>query len=108
MKKQRLIALMCAGIVTASSLTSCERVASQQKGFERDEYSPYCDKYIVIEQNDIYILHKGDMSLPGSSSDRVYIFDCGENYVSSADHSIYNEMPKEERYDQICEDCFGK
>lgn len=129
MKKQRLIALMCAGIITTSALTSCSSSTSEQLPNEKEtsnnipvnelylnDYIGVSDAYIILEQNDIDILHKGNMGIlfsdgyrsGGPSTVYNYSFNCGEQVVSNATNSISTKMPKEERYDKICEDCFGK
>ncbi|MBO5910524.1 MAG: hypothetical protein J6Q15_03345 [Clostridia bacterium] len=114
MKKQRLIALMCAGIITAT-LTGCSDANTETTNDNKDAFYLYSsayigadDVYIVLEQNDTDILHKGNIGALRNTNDYNYSFDCGETTVSNATHALYSEMPKDSHYDEICEDCFEK
>ena len=123
MKKQRLIALMCAGLITTASLTGCSSSNSKMTNNDKNARDLYSlayigvdDTYIVLEQNDVDVLHKGNMGVlftdgayaGGPTTDYNYSFDCGEVTISNATHALYEEMPDETQYDKICEDCFGK
>ena len=114
MKKQRLIALMCAGIITTSVLTGCSNSnKTDEKPYSVDKlsgsyFSGLSDKYIVLEQNDVDVLHKGNMGVLRKTTDYNYSFNCGQGTISNATHACFDEMPSEEHYDKICEDCFGK
>ena len=114
MKKQRLIALMCASIVTAASLAGCGNSdKTKEKPYSVDDlYSKHYvgieDVYIVLEQNDVDVLHKGNMGVLKYTTDYNYSFNCGQGTVSNATHACFSEMPSEYHYDKICEDCFRK
>lgn len=95
---------MIAGIVTTSTLTSCgdQSFADSRIGGNDNE-----DCYIIIKQNDSHILHKGDYFLDVDGSAHGFKFNCGEDFVSNAEHFVSPQTPKEDRYDIKCEDCFS-
>ena len=114
MKKQRLIALMCAAII-ATALTGCSDTSTEITNDKKDSFDLYSsgyvgadDVYIVLEQNDIDILHKGSIGALRYTTSYNYSFDCGETTASNATHALYVEMPKDSHYDEICEECFKK
>lgn len=112
-KKRRLISLMLAGVMATSvgAMAGCD-------GDElySDNYGGVENAYIVLEQNGIDILHKGDMGVlyvdggadGGPTTDYNYKLDCGEETITNTKHQIFAKEPKVERYDKKCEDCFGK
>ena len=104
MLKKRLIALMVAGVVTTATLTGCAR-ESVDEMFVGDPHVN--DGYIIIEQNDKDVLHKGKYFRSNDGSSHGYQFDCGEDFYSNAEASAYFKHPKADRYDEKCEDCFG-
>ena len=61
--------------------------------------------YIIIEQNDTDILHKGDFYKSVDGTMNGFELRCGEGFFSNADCSVYEEEPKENRYDEVCEEC---
>ncbi len=105
--KKRIISLMLAGITTLT-LASCSDT-NLQDSF----YDGVTDKFIVIEQNDTDVLHKGSMGVMSgrtgktSTTDYNYEFDCGEKTISNSEHQIFDNEPIAERYDVKCEGCFG-
>lgn len=111
MKKQRLIALMCAGIIISASLASC----SNSSDFTNDETANN-EEYIIMNEDGVNILHKGDHSwapsinINGKSIIRHYYdSDCGKSYMFKFPrYAVYEEVPDENAYDEICDDCFGK
>ena len=131
--KKRLIVLMLAGLVATTTLAGCGDVeepveeVQQLEGIDIDKKAPsgyyvcesarITDKHISVEQKDKYVLHKGDVIFfndsPLNSRYDTAInltkmeFDCGKEYVSNASYSLSNEMPDEEMYDEICEECFS-
>lgn len=103
--KKRLIALMVAGVLTTATLTGC----GNEKGSVDDYYlgdGIVDDGYIIIKQNDVQVLHKGDYYRGNNGSTNGFVFDCGEDFWSNAEHFASNEEPKAERYDEKCEECF--
>lgn len=111
MKKQRLIALMCTGIILSTSLTAC----SNSSDFTNDETSNK-EKYIVMKEDDVNILHQGNNTLipstdiNGNTTIKYrYTSDCGKSYISQIPlYKIYEELHQEDSYDDTCDQCFGK
>ena len=64
------------------------------------------DDYIIIEQNDVQVLHKGDYYRGAKGGTNGFVFDCGEQFWSNAEHYASEDAPKADRYDEKCEDCF--
>ena len=107
MKKRRLISLMLAGAMTTSIglLSGC------------DDGSLYSNEnvYIVLEQNEVDILHRGNVKeifvdgiyAGGPATHYQFSFDCGEKTKTNTKHQIFEKEPKTERYDEKCEECFG-
>ena len=103
--KKRLIAIMAAAFMTTATMTGCAR-ESVDENFMGD---PHINNgYIIIEQNDKDVLHKGKYFRDDNGSSHAFQFDCGENFYSNVDASAYFKRPKADRYDEICEDCFSK
>ena len=86
--------------------TEAQKIDSYIRGVE--------DSYIVLEINDTDVLHKGKVEFLRSSIGNsgvymgfnAYEFDCGKTYTSNAQSFVSIDMPSEEVYDEICEDCF--
>jgi len=119
MKKKRLIACMLASVAVASvfALSGCSDGDEKSNTVEEQE-NEYCcheldDVYFVLKQNDKDILHKGDMDIlvgvrNGGLVGEKFMFDCGETLITNEPFSAYDTKPKEERFDEICEDCFDE
>ena len=116
MKKKILSLIMSA--VTLLTLSGCSNtkddrtVANKEdifnKAFRLLDNGVY-DAFIVLKQNDIDILHKGHAQCDSYSTAAICVkFNCGEIVISNADYSISVKMPKESRYDEICEECFER
>ena len=106
MLKKRLIALMVAGVVTTTALTGCETGNETKSVKDNFIEGAGFNGYIIIEQNDKDILHKGIGYMDADGPTNAFVFDCGEEFYSNAEYSAYYEEPKAERYDEKCEDCF--
>lgn len=94
---------MIAGVVSTTALTGCAG-ESVDEMFLGDPHVK--DGYIIIEQNDKDVLHKGKFYRTQGSA-HGYQFDCGEDFYSTADSSAYFKHPNSERYDEKCKECFG-
>jgi len=116
--KRRLIALLCAGIISGT-LTGCDVIETSDTHLDtyNIEFNSIAkDVNIIINSNNGYTLHKGDfyMGMHGYGTAGKYAginkmdFDCGQEIVSNHEFSIHAETPNEEEYDNICEGCFGK
>ena len=117
--QKRLIALMLAGTLSATALTGCaytkEKDEREIDHTDCEEYDIIRNSYIVLEQNQIDVLHKGDMTTlftdgyyaGGPTPSCKYYFDCGQKTISNANHQTYNKEPESKYYDEKCEDCFG-
>ncbi len=118
--EKRLIALMITGAISASVMTSCLKQTEEETNVER-EYNNYCkeygiveDAYIVLQQNEIDVMHKGNMSVlftdgynaGGPSNNYKFKFECGNTINSNGSHQTYDIEPNEDFYDIKCEDCF--
>ncbi len=105
MLKKRLIALMVAGVITTATLSGCgngnDSVKTNFTGALVE------DGFIIIKQNDSQILHKGDYYRDTDGPNNGYQFDCGEDFYSNAESSVYFKHPKADRYDEKCEECFA-
>ena len=102
--KKRLIALMISGILISSTLTGC---STQSVDAEWIGQPTNADGYIIIEQSDSHILHKGNFYKSSQGNSNGFNFNCGEEFQSNADFYSYYEEPKESRYDKKCEECFS-
>lgn len=103
--KKRLILVMISGFITAASMTGC---SDKSKDFGGTHYmEPTLENtYIIVDQNDKDILHKGDFYKSYSGTMNGFVFYCGEEFFSNADCSTHSEKPKDSLYDEICEECF--
>ena len=116
MKNKILSLLMSvASILTLSGCSSDKKKEAETNrtisgAFNRFEQGhPTYDLFIVLNQNDIDILHKGSAEVSYHCTSTIKVeFDCGEMIISNADYSISITMPKESRYDEICEECFER
>ena len=117
--KKRLIALMVSGVIMASALTGCASQTTQDDSHVVVDGKMYKavvieNTHISVEQKDGRVLHKGDIAFFKSGSGRFatgidlteMYFDCGKILTSNTTYSLSEEMPDEEDYDHICEDCF--
>ena len=122
--KKRLIALMLAGVLTMGTMVGCSAenepkssIDLDQKnavGHYSDEAGRIVDQNISVEQKDKYVLHKGDIvffqNKAGQASTFVdvqkMIFDCGKEINTNATYYLSDEIPTDEWYDEICEECF--
>ena len=102
--KKRLIALMISGILISSTFTGC---ATQSVNEEWIGQPTIKDGYIIIEQNDNDILHKGSFYKAAQGNTNGFKFACDEEFQSNADFYGYYEEPKAELYDKKCKDCFN-
>ncbi len=110
MLKKRLIALMLVGVVSTATLTGCgaESSKTESEVLQKSNYGGVKDAYIILEQNDKDILHKGSMGVlftdgynaGGPNTDYNYKFNCGEETISNGKHQIYSVKPKAECYDE--------
>lgn len=117
-KKRRLISLMLAGVMATSvgAMAGCSNGSTEVENIQQNYYHGVENAYIILEQNGVDILHKGDMDVlyvdggydGGPTTDYNYKLDCGEETITNTKHQIFAKAPKAERYDQKCEDCFGK
>ena len=118
MKKRRLISLMLAGALASGVMVAAAGCSEDDQITEgRAVMNSECKNvYIVLQNGDKKIVHKGDFvpvfySGTGSfSAGTGFVdlkLDCGKNYTTNADCYIYNNKPeKEEDYNTVCEDCF--
>ena len=127
--KKRLIALMIALIITSVPMVGCDESTTYEEkevtGIDIDEIKSNdryrCEsnrinnKFICVDRKGEYVLHKGDI-IYYEDSEHYYTsalsvtrmkFDCGKELVSNATYSLTNEMPDEEDYDRVCEECFN-
>ena len=123
--KERLIALMVAGLIATGSLVGCSTEneiqstisfeKAKMSGAYRDEAGRITDKNISVEQKGKYVLHKGDIVFfekkAGQASTSVDVnkmqFDCGTEIYTNATYYLSDDDMAEELYDEKCEDCFG-
>ena len=106
--EKRLIALMVAGVITVGTMTGCSS-KDVDSSIVRDNFfgdGRVGDEYIIIKQNDTHILHKGKYTEDIDGSVHGFVFDCGEDFLSNAEHFVSYQEPNAERYDEKCEDCF--
>lgn len=107
--KLRLIELMLCGVLCAGCVAGAVILKTNER--PKDPYQPekiqHKDKYIVLEQNGVDTLHKGSVTF-SKYADNQYYFDCGDSPMSGSPNSIYDKMPQEDHYDEVCDDCFGK
>ena len=114
MKKKRLISLMLAGMLTAgvATMTACEEEQTEAQKIE-SVIRTADDAYVVLKINDTDVLHKGKVEYLRSSVGNAavymgfnaYTFDCGKTYTTNSQSFISTDMPSEEVYDVVCEDC---
>ena len=72
------------------------------------------NQHISVESKGERTLHKGDITYFKSSFGKYATgmpitemnFDCGKKLTSNYLYSLSKDMPAEEDYDHICEDCF--
>jgi len=102
--RKRLIALMISGIVISSTLTGCATQSVDAEWFGQPTTD---DGYIILEQNDTHIMHRGDYYKSSQGNSNGFNFACGEEFQSNAHFFSYRTEPKEDRYDKKCEKCFG-
>jgi len=121
MKKRRLIALMCAMVIGATTLVGCDTQQVADEAKYQKEYNTECidikrigkDKHVIINDG-TKTLHKGNIyaaiatgNVSSGSLFTIHEFECGKELHSTYDYSFSNEMPSEDEYDEICEDCFN-
>lgn len=109
-KSLKKLALVTASVaILALSLSGCTYKA---KGLESFKFVD--NSYIVVSENGIDTLHKGDIiteqsAFSGISSTTPKLeFDCGTEIHTSQFVSYGKQKPSEEKYDEVCEFCFGK
>ncbi len=120
--KKRLIALMVAGLIAAGTMSGCsndEGAENMEEGQLSFEFN-YDDMNVVLNEKGKYVLHKGDVSFAYYQSGFGYInysaspnlakmeLNCGNHLYSGGDYTLHEDMPAENMYDEICEDCFSK
>ena len=117
--KKRLIAVMLSGLMMVSALTGCASNSGEEETHVVSGVihisASIKNTHIAVEQNDECVLHKGDIHFYESGSGKYATginmtdmsFDCGKTLTTNARYSLSEEMPTEENYDRICEDCFG-
>ena len=106
MKKRRLISVMLASFITASAgvMSGCDvNVEENTTG-----YNNYKNVYIILDQKGKEVLHKGDFYDAVGDSDNKYALNCmnGKHVLTNNKFSVMENQPKEDYYDEICEDCF--
>ncbi len=106
---EKMIALGLTGTITASlvGLTGCSR-SFDISDTELSNYIVEKNVYIVVNENDIATLHKGDVIYHvygnrGYTFTPVLKFNCGEEITTSQYISYSQICPNEEKYDQVCE-----
>jgi len=120
MKKRRLIALMCAGVIGLSMAGCSEQHLKEMYMSDEFECSTdfdliQQDTNIIIDINGTATLHKGDVyavehpqSYGGPTLGfHVLEFDCGEKLNCTYPFSFGQNNPNQEHYDEVCEDCFN-
>lgn len=119
--EKRLIALMLSGAVGVSLMSGCAQQPEEENKEERlyanygREYGVVDDAYIVLDQNETDVMHKGTMSVVfcdgynagAPSTNFKFDFNCGQKTSSNRRYQTFNTEPEEEFYDKKCEDCFG-
>ena len=120
MKKKRLISVMLAGVVTAGMLSVAAGCTNKTENIGNKElylFDPIEDVNIVLEEKNEKILHKGDVSISyytygysGGTCNGVvkHQFDCGRTLLTNATYYLYDDIPNESEYDDICEECFNQ
>lgn len=117
------IGLIATSLATGALLAGCGRDKNAQS-IAQDVHdgcsslSAISDKehcYIVISENGIETLHKGEIhsfevtgmySKSGFPNDEL-IFNCGED-VRTINYNAYRNEPDAKKYDCKCEKCFGE
>ena len=106
-KKRRLISLMLAGVMATSvgAMAGCDNSVDTDMG-----YNHYKNVYIILDQNEKDILHKGDFYNSIKDADNKFDLKCtkGNHIITNADFSVMENQPDEDLYDEKCEDCFSK
>ena len=115
--KNKILSLLMS-VASILTLSGCSSDKKKEAETNRNIYKVYSDidaghwakdLFIVLNQNDIDILHKGSAKASYHCNSTInVVFDCGEMIISNADYSISITMPKESRYDEICEECFER
>lgn len=108
LKSFKKLTLVTASVaVIALSLGGCTYKAKGLKSFKFVD-----DSYIVVCENGIETLHKGDVITEQSvfaeisSSTPKLEFDCGTKIHTSQFVSYGEQKPNEGKYDEVCELCF--
>lgn len=78
------------------------------------EQTKISNHHISVESKGERTLHKGDISFFSAGYGKFATglpvtemnFDCGKKFISNSTYSLSKEMPSEEDYDKVCEDCF--
>ena len=111
MKKKRLISLMLAGVlgVGVAAMSGCEKDENAPKSYPDTTHG-----YVVLDINDTEVLHKGNirhigdgMKSGGFTGVAEFRFKCGKNYLANTNYFIYDKVPEESEYDQVCETCLS-
>ena len=119
--KKRLIALMCTGIVGLTTLTGCSESFSKKVEIDEEFNTAFNietvveDAHIIVDDHECKTLHRGDIFTPvsignGSSGYMgftIHKYNCGESLNSNYHFSFSEEKPSEDKYDQICDDCYN-
>ena len=100
--KKRVIALMVVGVVSTATIIALSK-PSIGGGFEE---SP-TDEYIVIEHNDKDVLHYGSYQKDEYGTSNRLILKCGQKLSLNTKHSVYQDKPYDDIFDEQCEGCFS-
>ena len=117
--KKGLIAYLAGVLMLTTALTGCASTTEVtdddllNEGFH--ETATISDCNIIVDDNGEQILHRGNITYyefgTGKYATSVDVnklaFDCGKNLITNATYRLSKQMPAEEDYDHICEDCFG-
>lgn len=114
MENKSLIKVMIASFMTALVLSTTTGCNNSEVSYG-DEFKEHNDIYIVIENKQEKVLHKGDV-VPlhcgrrdfksGTGFSKINL-DCSKEYITNAHCYLYENKPvKNEDYDEVCEDCF--
>ncbi len=116
MKKNRIIAMMCAAIMATTPIAMVGCADNTKTGIDKEFYISYNDAYISLNTNGKFVLHRGDaekvlarennMSSYIANDDYEYTLDCGKHFVSDIEHQFANTEEEIYYYAEKCEGCF--
>ena len=115
MEKKRLISLMLAGIM-ATSVGTMAGCGDEQKINDYNSRIGEYYKYVVVEENDIEVLHKIEEYKEVQDSNKAYEpalrtiilkTDCCDNEIRTmvSKTTMYQNKPSDYAYDEECELC---